>query len=77
MLYPLNYEKEIAQYLEIAWFSDISLLLKFDQHQILNRMIYNLLGFEDKNNFAYGLGGFIEKSAIMVTKIKNLGGPEA
>ena len=38
--YLLNYENKSAQYLEIASFSDIIVLLRFNQHQISNRMAY-------------------------------------
>ena len=34
--FPMNYENESAGYLKIASFSDISVLLKFNQHQISN-----------------------------------------
>ena len=38
--YLLNYEHKSAQYLEIASFSDIIVLLRFNQHQISNRKAY-------------------------------------
>ena len=46
---PLNHENERVQYLKISSFSDISALLKFNQHQISNQTIY-MFGFEEKKN---------------------------
>ena len=36
-----------------------------------------MIEFEEKQNFLYGRGIQLRKSAIMLIKVKNLGGPKA
>ena len=58
-------------------FSDIIVLLKFNQYQISNRMVYNIFWFEKKYFLLCWRWVQLQKSAIMATKVKNFGGPKA